>query len=215
VAPRAAVDLSRRLHPTPTAFAFAKAMATDLAGADAHSGATERVKQLEIATMKRYGVSRLEDLPVSFAGIRLQDGEDHGNHVFDQRYGQLWASFEQQNRVRGWFALVAPLLAVRPVSMGMSGTDSAQHRHFATAAEEYRRDLNRRMNDELRDHAKGKDYGHILGNDYWQQMPPFEYTAPGADWVLRQQKVPLLLLGGWLFLSFAVCYRATTKLKVD
>lgn len=215
VAPRAAVDLSKKFHPTPTAFAFAEAIGADLAGADGHGTTAERAKQLEEKTLKQYGVAKLADLPVSYAGISLQAGEEHGNQVFDRRYGELWDSFERQNRFREWAGMVAPLLAVRPLSMAMAGTDNAQHRHFATAAEAYRRDLNRRMNDELRDHGKGKDYGHLLGNDFWKEMPPFEYSAPNVSWVLGNQAMPLAVLGVWTVAALGVCFFATTRLRVD
>jgi len=216
VAPRAAVDLSKRLNPTPTAFGFAKVMAEDLAGgADGHSSAGDRAAQLRANTLRKYGVSRIEDLPVSFAGISLQAGEEHGNEVFDKRYGELWAAFERQNQVRSWSAFAAPLLAIRPVSMGMSGTDSAQHRHFAKAAEEYRRVLNRKMNDELRDHGFGKDFGHLVGDDFWKEIPAFEYSAPDVSWVLANQALPLGILGLWALAGMAACFLATTRLRVD
>lgn len=215
VAPRAAVDLSKKLHPTPTAFEFAETIAADLAGADGHGTSSERAKRLEEQTLKQYGVAKLADLPVSFAGISLQAGEEHGNQVFDRRYGELWNSFEQQNRFRDWAGLVAPLLAVRPISMAMSGTDSAQHRHFAAAAETYRRDLNRRMNEELREHGKGKDYGHLVGDDFWKQVPSFEYSAPSVSWVLERQQLPLLVLAMWAAAALSACYLATTRLRVD
>jgi ABC-2 type transport system permease protein len=215
VAPRAAVDLSKKLHPTPTAFEFAETIAADLAGADGHGTTSERARRLEEETLKQYGVAKLADLPVSFAGISLQAGEEHGNQVFDRRYGELWNSFEQQNRFRDWAGLVAPLLAVRPVSMAMSGTDSAQHRHFAVAAETYRRDLNRRMTDELREHGKGKDYSHLVGDDFWKQIPSFEYSAPGVSWVLERQLLSLSVLAFWAAAALAACYFATTRLRVD
>ncbi|HEU0122057.1 MAG TPA: DUF3526 domain-containing protein [Bryobacteraceae bacterium] len=215
VAPRAAVDVSKKLHPTPTSFDFAETIAADLAGADGHGTSSERAKRLEEQTLKQYGVTKLADLPVSFAGISLQAGEEHGNQVFDRRYGELWRSFEQQNRFREWAGLIAPLLAVRPVSMAMSGTDSAQHRHFAVAAEAYRRDLNRRMNDELRDHGKGKDYGHLVGDDFWKEIPAFEYTAPSVSWVLDRQQLPLLVLAMWTLVALSACYWATTRLRVE
>lgn len=43
----------------------------------------------------------------------------------------------------------APLIAVRTLSMALAGTDVEQHRHFATAAETYRRDLMRQMNGDM------------------------------------------------------------------
>ncbi|BDC50536.1 hypothetical protein F183_A28520 [Bryobacterales bacterium F-183] len=215
VAPRAAVDLVKAVRPTPTAFDFAQNIAADLAGGDGHATPAARAKQLEARVLKQYGVSKLEDLPVSFAGISLQDGEEHGNAVFDRRYGELWDAFDSQNQMRNWIAIAAPLLAIRPVSMGMSGTDTAHHRDFATAAETYRRDLNRRMNDELRDHGKGKDFGHLVGDDFWSQVPDFHYIAPDASWAVRNHAVPFLLLLTSAVAAGILCYRTASRLRIE
>jgi ABC-2 type transport system permease protein len=215
VAPRAAVDLSKRLHPTPSAFEFAQTMARDLAGGDGHATSAERDAQLRARVMKQYGVAKIEDLPVSYAGISMQAGEEHGNAVFDQRYGELWTVFGRQNQVRSWSAIVAPMLAIRPISMGMAGTDSAQHRHFAIAAEEYRRELNRRMNDELRDHGKGRDFGHVVGDEFWKEMPEFQYTAPDVSWVLANLAQPMAILAFWALAGVAGCYFASMRLKAE
>lgn len=215
VAPRAAVDLVKAVRPTPTAFDFAQNVAADLAGSDGHATPAAHARELEARVLKQYGVSKLEDLPVSFAGISLQDGEEHGNAVFDRRYGELWSAFDSQNHIRNWLTLAAPLLAVRPVSMGMSGTDTAHHRDFATAAETYRRDLNRRMNDELRDHGKGKDFGHLVGDDFWSQMPDFHYVAPDAGWALRNHAIPFLLLLTWAIAAGILCYRTASRLRIE
>jgi ABC-2 type transport system permease protein len=179
------------------------------------SSAKQHEEEVKARVLKQYGVDSVDKLPVSWAGISLQAGEDHGNAVFDKLYGELWDTFEQQNSLQRWTGIAAPLLALRPVSMAFSGTDFAQHRHFATAAEEYRRLLNRKMNDEIRDHAAGKDYAHIVGDEFWQEIPPFVYEAPSTGWVLQQQAASLGLLGAWAFGAAALCAAAARRLRVD
>jgi ABC-2 type transport system permease protein len=216
VAPRAAVDFSRKAHPTPSSFAFAQTMTDTLTnGGGGLSSAKQHEEEVKARVLKQYGVDSVDKLPVSWAGISLQAGEDHGNAVFDKLYGELWDTFEQQNSLQRWTGIAAPLLALRPVSMAFSGTDFAQHRHFATAAEEYRRLLNRKMNDEIRDHAAGKDYAHIVGDEFWQEIPPFVYEAPSTGWVLQQQAASLGLLGAWAFGAAALCAAAARRLRVD
>ncbi len=134
IAPRAIADLAKRVHPTPSAFAFQQAIDTDLRnGVDGHDPEDKRAEALKQRVMKQYGVDRLEALPVSFAGISLQEGEEHGNVVFDKHYSALWNRFEQQNRLKQFAGLLAPMLAINSVSMGLAGTDFAHHRGFAAA----------------------------------------------------------------------------------
>ena len=48
---------------------------------------------------QRYNVDSVDALPIAFSGISLQEGEEHGNEVFDHHYGQLFDHYERQNRV--------------------------------------------------------------------------------------------------------------------
>jgi ABC-2 type transport system permease protein len=191
VAPRVAVDLSKRLHPAPTAFQFASTMRADLA-----EGVDQAALQGEV--LARYGVSRVEDLPVNFAGIRLQAGEEHGDEVFDRRYGELWSTFEQQSRVHEAQAVVAPLLAVRALSMGLSGTDVEQHRHFADAAETYRRGLVKAMNDDLAFNSAQGQSNYRAGPELWERVQPFAYEAPKVAFVLGNRWLSVSMLGLWV-----------------
>jgi ABC-2 type transport system permease protein len=79
----------------------------------------------------------------------LQTAEDESNRRFDALYARWEQALERQERRLQQTALVAPGLAVRLVSMALAGTDQAHHRHFATAAERYRRTLVGTMNQEF------------------------------------------------------------------
>ena len=94
-------------------------------------------------------------------------------------------------------AVAAPLLAVRALSMGLAGTDVEQHRHFAAAAETYRRDLMRQMNGDLAENSRPGEL-YTAGPDLWAQAPPLRYDAPTLDWVLNNRILSLLVLALWL-----------------
>lgn len=125
-------------------------------------------------------------MPVNFAGIALQEGEEYGYRVYDRRFGELWQRFEEQNAVHQLGGFIAPLLAVRSLSMGLSGTDFAQHRHFATAAEQYRRGLIKTMNEAM---TRNKDDGYRATAADYRSVSDFQYTTPSLGWVLAQQSL--------------------------
>ena len=196
VAPRAAVDLSRWIHPTPSALEFARTLQQEMA---AGVEGVERPDRAALTgrLLAQHGVERVEDLPVNEVGIYLQESEEFGNRIFDRNYGALWDAFERQSLVHEALAAAAPLLAVRALSMGLAGTDVEQHRHFATAAETYRRDLMRRMNGDLAENSRtGEQY--TAGPDLWAQTPPLRYDAPTLGWVLSNRILSLLVLAAWL-----------------
>jgi ABC-2 type transport system permease protein len=211
VATRAAADVAATLHPTPSAIEFQKAMEAELG--DPHD-AKDRMERLQADTLKKYGVSSLDALPVAFSGISLQSGEEHANEVFDQHYGRLFDTFAEQDRVYQTAGLVAPMLAVRAISMGLAGTDFNQHRHFVTAAESYRRDIQRTLNNDIALNQKpGQTY--LAGAELWNQVPDFDYTAPPTGWVLGNVQTSLVILAVWLMATALLLVRSTGRLTAD
>lgn len=216
VAPRAIADLAKRAYPTPSAFTFQQAIDNEMRnGPDGHDTADKRAEALKQRVLKQYGVDKLEALPVSFAGISLQEGEEHGNVVFDKHYGALWNRFEQQNRLKQVAGAVAPMLAIHSISMGLAGTDFAHHRDFATAAEEYRRMLVKKMNDDMTYNAGKQDFSYLAQPAVWRAVEDFRYDAPPAGWALRNQTVSLALLALWFVAAVAAALFATMKMRVD
>ncbi len=196
VAPRVAVDLSKWLHPTPSALEFARNVEREMAAGVEGIPRPDRPALTE-RLLAEHGVERVEDLPVNEVGVYLQESEEFGNRIFDRNYGALWDTFERQGVVHEALAVVAPLLAVRTLSMGLAGTDVEQHRHFATAAEAYRRDLMRRMNGDLAENSRTGDT-YLAGPELWEETPPLEYAAPTLGWVLGNRILSILVLGTWL-----------------
>jgi ABC-2 type transport system permease protein len=209
VAPRALTDLARYVQPTPSAFEFAKIVEHDLeTGVNGDSSAAQRTRELQQRLLKQYGVDSIEKLPVSYRGVSLQEGEEHGYEVFDKRYSELWDGFERQNAVRQAGGIIAPMLPMRSLSMALAGTDFAQHRDFAVAAEGYRRSFIKMINEDITKNAVGKDL-YVRGDDLWRTIPEFQYVAPGVAAVLRGQMPSIVLLALWTAMaSFAAWWFA-------
>ncbi|MYA64748.1 MAG: ABC transporter permease subunit [Gemmatimonadetes bacterium] len=197
VAPRVAVDLSKWLHPTPSAFEFARTVQNEMAAGVGDLSPPDR-GALTDRLLAEHGVERVEDLPINLTGVYLQELEEYGNVVFDHNYGALWDTFERQSTVHETLAVAAPLLAVRSLSMGLAGTDVEQHRHFAVAAETYRRDLVRLMNGDMAENSRSGDFSYVADADLWTAVPPLQYAAPTLGWVLGNRILSLLVLGAWL-----------------
>jgi len=208
IAPRAASDIAKALRPTPSAFEFTHNMERALA-----EGAETRIKLLETELLRKYNVDSIESLPVNFNGIRLQEGENHGNHVFDQAYAELWRTFSQQDTVHRVLAVLMPGLAARSLSMAFAGTDFPQHAHFATAAEQHRRLIQRVMNDDLMRNASNTG-SYFAGNALWSKVPPFEYTAPDARWVASLYASTLAILALWVVAASIAALFAARRVQV-
>ncbi|MCU0647241.1 MAG: DUF3526 domain-containing protein [Gemmatimonadaceae bacterium] len=214
LAPRVASDLSRRMVQAPSAYEFATAIANDFSkGIDGHNPADARAKALEARVLKQYGVDSLSQLPVNFAGIALHAGEAYGDSVYDRRFNELWSAYERQEQVRTGVAVVAPVLAVRALSMGMAGTDVAQYRRFTDAAEQYRRQFVYAMNEDMTQNAGEADFEYKASQALWTKVPPFSYAAPNLGWVLGQQRGALLVLLAWVVVSLGWAVTGVRRLS--
>lgn len=213
VVPRVAADAAEAVHPSPLAADFWREIAIGMRGADGHSENDKRILELKQQTMQKYGVSRAEDLPVNFEGLRLQAGEEHGNELFDQYYGKLWAAYEQQERLHLAASWTTPILALRSVSMSMAGTDLAHLRDFTEATERYRRSLNKAMNMNVANRSRMGEYYYFADRSLWESVPAYQYTGPGAGWAVRSQVVPGVILLAWLLTSMVAFRVAIQRMR--
>jgi ABC-2 type transport system permease protein len=134
--------------------------------------------------------------------------------VFDRHYGALFDTFERQNAVYQLGGYLAPLLAVRSLSMALAGTDFAHHRKFVQAAEEYRRGIQRVMNDDIvRSSRAGVLY--VAGPELWSRVPEFEYRTPDAYWALRTQTFSLAALAAWAALAVLALRAALRTVTIE
>ena len=208
VASRVVADFASWLHPTPSSVEFQKAMDADL---NKPGEMEQRLARRTQDLMRQYKVDTPDALPVAMQGVSLQEGENHGDEVFDAHYGRLFDQFERQNTIVQLGGVVAPMLAIRSLSMALAGTDFNQHRHFITAAENYRRLIQRTLNDDIMAHpvrtggvADAERRGpYVAGPELWARVPPFEYEAPSTRWVIDHTRWSIGILALWLAAAIA------------
>ena len=213
VVPRVAAVIAERAAPSADAGQFWRDVRAALRqGVSGHDPADAREKALLEKTLAEYGVTRVEDLPVSFAGIALQAGEEHGNEVFDHFYSQLQAAEARQRTVLRVASLVSPWIAIRGLSAGIAGTDAEHHAHYVQAAENYRRELQRYLNGDMAQNAKGKDFDYQAGVETWRATPVFSYQAPGLREVGSSYAPEALLLLAWIVIAVLALSLAVRQL---
>ena len=163
--------------------------------------------------MKEHGVDRMEDLKIDFAGVTLQQSEDHGNKVFDKHYASLWDTYTRQDDVQRAAAFASPMLAVRSLSMAMAGTEPDQNRDFATAAEAHRRLMIKTMNEDIAEHGKGPNQEYLAGDDVWAKVPDFRYDSPEFSSVAARRAPDLAILAAWFAASSILAVAAVSRVR--
>ncbi len=214
--PRFAADAAERLAPVPSITAFKQAVSDDIAkGVSGHDASDVRLEAVKQQLFQKYGVSRVEDLPINFDGVSLSEGERYGNEVLDAHYGRLWKQYDRQAAVQRLFALISPLIALRPLSMALSGTDLALHRAFTDQAEAFRRSFIAQINDYYTANGKFDDWRYTADQALWKQIRPFSYTPPSMVATLMPQGPNLLLLIGWTIAIWLFAAWAIGRAEVD
>ncbi len=153
-----------------------------------------RVAGLRTSLLRQYGVKTVDDLPINFRAVSLQENEAHGHAIFEKHFGRLFDAIERQDAAYEWGGLIAPLLAVRTLSMSLAGTDFAHHRHFTDAAERYRRAMVGAMNGDILTHPTAAGAEYLAGAGLWKTVPPFRYDTPPASWALGHRRTSIMLL---------------------
>lgn len=210
LAPRLVSDCAAELHPLPEGVAFKARLQAALHDP---AGPSIMMKDRTAELLLKYGVTREQDLPVNLAGLSLQVGEDYGYEVFGKFYDELYAPMEAQVRLLQSAAVLFPQLGIQAISMGLAGTDLAQHRDFTRAAEEHRRAELKIINDDILEHPVRDGDMHLGDRELWAKVPAFQYRAPAIGWVLSNHALPFVLLVLWFGLAARFAWTGATRLR--
>ncbi|MFS0773200.1 ABC transporter permease [Sphingomonas sp. 1P08PE] len=220
--PRVAPDLAGAAVPLRNKLQTDIAIARDLRTlGDTHNPDDPHYTAFKQATLRRYGVDRVEDLPVNYKGVLALEGERLTAALFDRYAGQSFAAQDRQNGLVRVAGLLSPAIALRSLSMAAAGTDFAGHRRFLEQAEAYRYALVQRLNrmqaedvtyaDDTAEDA-GADRRKRVSGQNWGAMPDFRYRAPPATILAAGAAPALLVILGWLCAAALLLARATQRL---
>lgn len=220
--PRIAPDIASQAYPLVNRLQTDVAIARDLrAMGDSHNPDDPHFAEFKASVLKRYGVARIEDLPVNYKGLLGLEGEAMTSRLFDRYTGAGFAAQASQNALVSAFGMVSPTIALRQASMAAAGTDFAGHRRFLEQAESYRYDLVQRLNrlqadvvsyaDDTAEDA-GADRRKRVGAGHWHAMPQFAYAQPDGTTLAGAALPGLGIVFGWLAVALALLTVATRRL---
>ena len=209
VIPRAAAALAAATYPLPSSSEFNARLAADTrALGDSHNPNDPTFAQLRAETLARYGVTRVEDLPVNYGAIVMARGEELSAAVFARHYDELAALMHRQETLVHGAALLAPGLGLRAVSAAAAGTDlGAQlkvHRDVEAHRFAFVQKLNQLHRDEIRFVG---DRDQRLGSATWSAFPDFHAVAPSLRDALRDSGPAWLALLLWAAAPLAALLR--------
>jgi len=214
--PRMAPDLASSAVARPTRIEMEAAIASQLRSlGDSHDPDDPYFARFRAGVLAQYGVRRVEDLPVNYAGLVIAEGERLTSALFESSMRADFARKQRQADLLWAGALFSPAIALQRLSAAMAGTDRLSHEQFLLEGEAYRyqfvQALNRLHAEQVRYHG---DREQRIGAHFWRAIAPFAQQAPDVDATVWRGAVPTLaLFGAWLAALAAAALLAGRRLE--
>jgi ABC-2 type transport system permease protein len=202
ILPKVAGAWAEQRHPLLGIMQFNQQMREEREkGLDGHDPENERSKRFEQKILTKYKAKTLAELPINYDGLLMQEDEYYGNAVWDKHFGKLYQNLQKQSQQLALASFVNPFQSLRNLSLACANTDLYQLLHFQKAAEMYRRDLIRGLNEKMAyGGSKTGDWEWKVPQKWLAERPNFNYVSPSLTWSLQQRITEIIALGCWLLL---------------
>ena len=216
--PRTLPEIAAQLS-TPTRIETDIAIHEDLKKiGDSHNPDDPYFSAFKARTLAKYGVQRVEDLPVQWGGLVGMEGERLTSELFDRYAREAFAREQVQNSFVRGFGAVSPVIALRQASMSLAGTDTESHQDFLEQVERYRyafvQALNQMQVEQIPNRNAGED--PRISADNWKRVPSFAYVAPDVLGISSGRVAAnLAILTIWLAVLLALCAPVARRLRKD
>lgn len=211
--PRIAPAIAEAAVPTATGPAFEAAVTQEVReGPSGHDPQDARLERLRRATMQRYGVTRIEDLPIDFNGVALFEGEALSTAIYRRHFAALYDGYDRQAAVQRRLAMLSPLQAVRPWSAALAGSDQHAHRRFLEQADRFRSGLVQQLNTAIIHRPRGGTGPYLADVAAITRDARFTATTPPLREALARHGVDLAILMAWAGFATMLAFAAARRL---
>ncbi|MEP4051082.1 MAG: DUF3526 domain-containing protein [Litorimonas sp.] len=147
VVPRIGVTSASAALPTEGKILTDMRMNDDLRKlGDGHNASDPAFTKLRADTLAKYGVARVEDLPVNYRGIVASASEEKLTETLNQYAEKRMTREAAQAAHLSVYSWLSPYLAISGASRNFAGTDLATHHRFLREAEGLRYDFVQGLN---------------------------------------------------------------------
>lgn len=212
--PRIAPTMAEAAAPTLSGPAFEAAVTKEvMEGPSGHDPRDARLERLRVDTMRRYGVTRIEDLPVDFNGIALFHGERLSSQIYARRFAEVYDGYDRQAAIQRGFALLSPLQAVRPWSAALAQSDQHAHRRFLGQADAFRYALVQQLNRALINRPLGNEGPYMADVAAITQDTTFVAEPPTPRETWARHRADLAILMAWAAFATLIAFTSAQRLS--
>ena len=213
--PKVSANLGVSINEAPSAFEFRQAIAKDEEnGIDGHNPYDKRFERLKDSILLAYKAKAVEELPINFNAVAMQEGEKYSSMIYNKHFNNLKQAYQKQNLVSAYASLINPYLAVRNISMALSGTDMLNTIEFDRQAEVYRFRMVEFLNNYLRDFSLTGQWDKKVGKDIYKSIPDFQFQAITVSTVLKNSLIAVLSFIIWIGIIFILVNRLNDQKNI-
>lgn len=205
--------------PTPSKIEFDTTVEHELIQqGDSHNPNDPHFKELKDSLLAAYQVESTKDLPFNYSGFVMKEGEKLSTEIFRRHQLQLMERYQEQQNLIRLTAFLNPYIAIKNLSMALSGTDFQAYRNFQNQTEDYRYNLAQTMNDLQIKHISNNtkssaDKKAVLSQQYWINFPSFQHQQLSFSKIIQQEWISFLALLLWMVSLLVLIFFNTKKLK--
>lgn len=221
VLPRASQALGSYIYPAPSKITFQTGIENDiLKEGDSHNPNDPHYKNIKDSLLAAHQVDSVQQLPFNYSGYIMAEGEKISARIYDQHFEKLLEVYQDQNSFSKMMAFFNPFMAIKNLSMTLSGTDYNAYIDFQRQAEAYRYAMAQKMNELQIKYISNKKPGpgdkpYIIDQKHWQEVPEFQYRPTGVSAILKTETITFLAFIFWITALISVIQLMSKKLTVN
>jgi ABC-2 type transport system permease protein len=213
VVPKSAQTLGNSFYAAPDKITFEKGIEADVSKeGDSHDPDDPHFSELKAETLKKYGVDSIQALPVNYGALVMQEGENITSRIFNKHYDQLIGAYKAQNSISSFLSFADPYLAIRNMSMNLSGTDFDTFSEFQKQTEKYRFEKTKSINEiHLTQIKFENDRNQKVSAKNWQEQAEFIFQPVSVKDNLANGILSLMALIMWVIAGFLALKSISSK----
>lgn len=213
IVPKLSQVTAQILYPSPSKIAFDTQVEDELIQqGDSHNPDDPHFNAIRDSLLHAYKVSSVKELPFNYSGFIMKEGERLSTDIYRKYQSDLISIYQQQNRVVNSMAILNPYLAIKNISMTLSGSDFDSYQIFKKETEQYRYNLAQTMNNlqikYISNNATSSaDKKAVISQQHWKEFPTFEHRFLTKKEMVQATAYAVLALFVWLFaLAFGTLF---------
>ena len=219
IVPKLSQVIAQTIYPSPSKIEFDTMVEHEIIQqGDSHNPDDPHFKAIKDSLLLTYDVSSVEELPFNYSGFIMKEGEKLSTETYRKYQSNLVSIYEQQNNTLNAMAILNPYLAIKNISMIMSGTDFYSYQIFQKETENYRYNLAQTMNDLQIKYISNRttssaDKKATISQQYWKDFPTFQHRFLTKSEMVRAITYSVFALLLWLIVLTFGTFFLTKNLK--